>query len=87
MSFVALRNRSYGLEPLRDPTAATPALTDRQLTVIRRKAMGLPNKTVAHDLSLDIHTIKHHASVAYDKLGVTCLVDALRALGWLVVPE
>lgn len=61
-------------------------LTPREELVLRRRALGRTNLEVAEDLGITEQTAKNHAVSAYRKLGALCLVDALRELGWLVVP-
>lgn len=71
---------------LSDSEALSRAVTPRQMEILRSRAWGLPNKAIAYQLGLNEHTVKVHTTAAYQRLGVSGLVDALRALGWLRVP-
>lgn len=59
-------------------------LTGREFEVLRLRATeGLPLKAVAHRLGLTEQTAKNHSARAFAKLGVSSLVEAMRALGWV----
>jgi DNA-binding NarL/FixJ family response regulator len=45
-------------------------LSDRGVEVLRLVAGGLPNKAIAHSLSITPKTVEHHVQRIYDKLGV-----------------
>ncbi|MGM0570813.1 response regulator [Marinobacter sp.] len=59
-------------------------LTDRQLRVLERMAMGESNKQIAWALSITETTVKTHVSAILGKLGVNNRVQAILAAGeWL----
>lgn len=63
-----------------------PALTDRELDVLRLVATGGSNAQIAQELHVSGATVKTHLSRAYDKLGArnrTAAVATARALGIL----
>jgi DNA-binding CsgD family transcriptional regulator len=59
----------------------------RPRQVLRLLALGLTHEQAAHQLGITRHTIKNHLTFVYEQLDVPTLVDALRVLGWLVVPD
>jgi DNA-binding NarL/FixJ family response regulator len=72
--------------------AATPAkraeLSRRELQIISAVAAGYANKDIATRLSLSEHTVKHHLSTIFDKLGVTNRLEvALFAIKHHLVDE
>jgi DNA-binding NarL/FixJ family response regulator len=50
-------------------SASRRSLTQRELQILEALADGLPNKTIAHQLSLSEETIKSHLRSMYEKLG------------------
>jgi DNA-binding CsgD family transcriptional regulator len=62
-------------------------LTPTEEIVLRRKAMGDQADQIAHQLGIASQTVKNHLGSIYAKTNSGCLVDALRAVGWLQVPE
>ncbi len=63
-----------------DPAEAkgiTLRLTDRQLEVLRAAIQGKPNKTIAAELDLSVHTVKAHLSAAMRVLGVNNRTEAV----------
>lgn len=50
-------------------SASRRSLTQRELQILEALADGLPNKTIAHQLSLSEETVKSHLRSMYDKLG------------------
>jgi DNA-binding NarL/FixJ family response regulator len=54
--------------------------------VLRWTALGWPAKGVAAEMGVSEQTVKNHLMAVYRMTGSHCLVDALRALGWLRVP-
>jgi DNA-binding NarL/FixJ family response regulator len=48
---------------------ADPALTDREVQVLRLAARGLTNRTIAAQLGISDRTVGHHLAHAYDKTG------------------
>ena len=69
-----------------DPMAFE-ALTPRQREVIIRKAEGKTYGQVAYELGVTEQTVKNHLGLVYAKLGAEHLIEALRILGWLRLPN
>jgi HD-GYP domain-containing protein (c-di-GMP phosphodiesterase class II) len=63
-----------GQERRRSPQA--PALSDREIEVLRLVAQGLTNKEVATALDISAKTVGHHLEHVYDKLGATTRAGA-----------
>jgi DNA-binding NarL/FixJ family response regulator len=58
--------------PLRvAPPAGLPALTERELEILRLVAAGAPNNRIAAQLWITEQTVKFHLSNVYRKLGVS----------------
>lgn len=68
-----------------DPRSA-PALTPRQLEIVRLLATGLPYKAVAASLGISVSTVKTHVMDTYRRVGADSILDALCVLGWLHIP-
>jgi len=75
------------------PTAARPitpapgGLSEREAEVLRLASRGLTRRDIADRLSISEHTVRHHLSHIYDKIGVTTRVGAtLWALGHDLFP-
>ena len=64
-----------------------PVLTAAQTEVLRLRALGLTEDAISARLSISRYTARNHLNSAYLRLDAACLVDALRAVGWLQVPE
>ena len=62
-------------------------LTARERQVIGFSADGLTAYEVASLLGIQERTIHFHKANIYRKLGVNSMIEAVKALGWLVVPE
>lgn len=89
----ALHSAYHGLlvlDPLLARTLATAAqpgaveaetagetLTDREKEILELMALGLPNKTIAHRLSISEHTVKFHVGSVMAKLGATSRTEAV----------
>ena len=58
-------------------SSSSPALTERELQVVRCAAKGKTNKTIASELCLSTHTVKNYLFRAFDKLGVSSRVELL----------
>lgn len=56
----------------------SPCLTEREWEVLRLLAEGKQNKEIAHLLVVAEHTVEHHLSHIYQKLGVAGRVEAAR---------
>jgi len=64
-----------GLEPDRIP-GRNPALSEREMEVIRLIALGMTNRQIAAKLSLSEKTIKNHVSHIFRKLKITARTQA-----------
>lgn len=78
--------------PVSDPGLVTtrrpvPALTPRQAEVLRLAALGFTYDEIGLHLGIARTTVRDTLWHVYDRLDVGCLVEALAAVGWLVVPE
>lgn len=72
-----------------DASAATPALTARQLQVLTLLCLGKPNKVIARDLDLSENTVRVHVAAIFAQLGVNSRSTALlmaQRLG-LIAPQ
>ncbi len=58
-------------------------LTPREREVIKTLAGGLSRKHAAHVLGISEQTLRNHCNNAYRKLGVTDLVGAMHAMGYV----
>ena len=61
-----------------DAAVAIAALTSREQDVLRGLAQGLPNKTIAFDLTISPRTVEVHRANLMAKLQVRSLSEALR---------
>lgn len=86
--FDAVRAASRGTTSLSESVAATlvrrasnpgPAVTEREIEVLRLLARGLGNRELARDLRVSEATVKSHLSHIYDKLGVDTRAGAVAA--------
>jgi DNA-binding NarL/FixJ family response regulator len=75
----------------RSPAARSPEkrdLSKRELQIVSAVAAGYANKDIATRLSLSEHTVKHHLSSIFDKLGVANRLEvALFAIKHHLVDE
>lgn len=55
----------------------SPALTNRELDVIRLVARGLPNKAIALKLGISEHTVKFHVGTVLGKLNAASRTEAV----------
>ena len=62
-------------------------LSPRMYEVLRRRALGQTTAQIAEDLGISEHTVNQHSIQIFVRLNAHCLADALRAVGWLKVPE
>ena len=80
-----------GLAPLAEepvPEAPLGELTPRERQVLQLLAEGLPNKAIAHRLSISEHTVKYHVNAILGKLDAQSRTEAvIRAtrLGWVLI--
>lgn len=75
-----------GGEPHRAPTAAAPLVTERELDVLQRAAVGQTNKEIAGELDIAVKTVEMHKSNAMKKLGLRGRTQVVRYAmlhGWL----
>ena len=61
-----IRHFSHGT-----PSAAFPALTDREREVLHLVAAGKGNATIAHELVISLKTVRNHVSNIFTKLQVS----------------
>ena len=78
------------LAPAAERAAEPPSgeLTPRERQVLQLLAEGLPNKAIAHRLSVSEHTAKYHVNAILGKLGAQSRTEAvIRAtrLGWVLI--
>lgn len=73
------RGSSAGLPPL-DPALLFPALTERQLDVLRALMRGLSDKEIARSLAISDTTVKTHVRAILSTLGVTSRGEAVYAV-------
>ncbi len=67
-----------GLPPNGDgSTRMVDALTPRETEVLNLIAEGLPNKIIAHKLSISEHTVKFHVNAILTKLGAQSRTEAV----------
>jgi DNA-binding CsgD family transcriptional regulator len=68
----ALRRLGAERRIVSNPRAKTgwDSLTDAELTVVNLIAQGVPNRDVAAQLHLSLHTVKNHVHNAFAKLGI-----------------
>jgi DNA-binding NarL/FixJ family response regulator len=55
----------------------TPALTAREMDVLRLMAQGLGNKSIGRELAISSHTAKYHVAAVLTKLGVHTRAEAV----------
>ncbi|GAA4120681.1 hypothetical protein GCM10022215_24510 [Nocardioides fonticola] len=77
-SRTAVRGRTPSGEPSPEP-ATTPALTRRELQILRRVAAGGTNAAIAHDLGLSANTVKTYWQATLRKLEVGNRAEAIHA--------
>jgi two-component system, NarL family, response regulator DegU len=58
------------------PPGRTPALSEREMEVIRLIALGMTNRQIAQQLELSEKTIKNHVSHIFRKLKITARTQA-----------
>lgn len=61
----------------REPASLVEELTPRELEVLQLLAEGLPNKTIARQLSISEHTVKFHVNAILGKLGAQSRTEAV----------
>ncbi|MFQ5814830.1 MAG: response regulator transcription factor [Anaerolineae bacterium] len=61
----------------RAPMPLVEELTPRELEVLQLLAEGLPNKAIAHRLSISEHTVKFHVNAILGKLGAQSRTEAV----------
>jgi len=61
----------------REAVSLVEELTPRELEVLQLLAEGLPNKTIARQLSISEHTVKFHVNAILGKLGAQSRTEAV----------
>ena len=74
---VSMRPRSGTTASKTPAPSARPALTARELEVLRMMADGLPNKAIAADLGITPHTVKFHIGSILSKLDAESRTEAV----------
>lgn len=59
----------------------------REMEVINLMAKGKTAAEVAQQLGTSVNTVKHQSWMAYQKLGVGSIVEAMNALGYVSIAE
>jgi DNA-binding CsgD family transcriptional regulator len=62
-------------------------LSPSEKRTLRLAALGYGNKTVANIRGISANTVRIQLSIAYRKLGVHTLVEAMHRRGWVIIPE
>lgn len=66
---------------------ALPRLTEREWQVLREMALGATQVEAARRLKLtSAQNVKNHLAITFAKLNANSLNEALRVVGWLVIP-
>jgi DNA-binding NarL/FixJ family response regulator len=77
---IALEAAAHGLSiggaPSPPPGGALPALSARELEVLRHLAEGASNKAIARMLGISAHTVKFHVAAILEKLGAASRTEA-----------
>ena len=63
--------RGYLLKGARSTTTAFPALTERERQVLELIAAGKGNASIAHELMINLKTVRNHVSNIFTKLQVS----------------
>jgi len=61
-----------------DINALFATLTEREVDIVKRVARGQINREIAAELNIALRTVKLHRQHAFEKLGVTKVVDLVR---------
>jgi DNA-binding CsgD family transcriptional regulator len=67
--------------------ALTKPPTPTQIKVMEAYIRLGSQKAVANELNLSYQTVRNHLEALYIRLGVSGVVEALNALGWIKVPN
>jgi NarL family two-component system response regulator LiaR len=65
------------IQDIKEPSAPTYDLTDREKEILALMVEGLPNNTIAERLVVSQSTVKFHVSNVLSKLGVTSRTEAV----------
>lgn len=79
---VILAGADAPMQPMPETNARTQpleSLTEREMGILRRLAMGDSNKEIARNVFVSENTVKFHLKNIYSKLGVTSRVQAIGA--------
>ena len=75
-----------GVRNVQDGSRPRDVLTERQLELVRLRALGFTFKGAADWMGISMTTAKRELRTVHERLGATCDADIYRDLGWLVVP-
>lgn len=73
-----LADAVVSLPPARREEPIVEGLTAREHDVLALVADGLPNREIAHALSISEHTVKFHLASIFGKLGVSTRTEAVQ---------
>ena len=65
------------IQDIKEPSAPTYDLTDREKEILALMVEGLPNTDIAERLVVSQSTVKFHVSNVLSKLGVTSRTEAV----------
>ncbi|WP_168929334.1 response regulator transcription factor [Nocardioides sp. GY 10113] len=66
-----LLRRVRELAPERTTPARLEVLTDREIQILRLIGVGMSNRAIAEELTIELHTVKNHVHSMLAKLGVS----------------
>ncbi len=71
-----LLRRVSAVAERRRPTPKDPALTSREIQILRMLELGRSNQDIADQLAIAVHTVKNHVHNLLTKLGVSTRAEA-----------
>ena len=67
--------------------SASAGLSPREYEYLRLRGLGFRFDDIAREMDISLSTAKTYCEKVHRKLRVTNTIDALRAMGWVTVPE